>query len=103
MKKLLLLVAVCLTLTSCKWWHETFDDTNECAVWYVEQMYEADDLDDFEDIANDFYLWMKDLGKVEQWKAEKALDEWSEENEKKSEKIDKRFKELNEKYTDNDK
>lgn len=44
MKKLLLLLAVCLTAVSCQWWHETFDSPEECAKWYIEEMVEADNL-----------------------------------------------------------
>ena len=53
MKKWLLILAVGFTAVSCTWWHETFDDTEECTEWYIEEMSEADDLDEFEEIAND--------------------------------------------------
>lgn len=99
MKKWLLILAVGMAATSCQWWHETFDDVEECTEWYLEEMAEADDLEDFEEIANDYSLWYKDLGRVEQWKADKAWDEWREEHESKSEKIDERFDKIYVKYS----
>ena len=101
MKKWLLILTVGLTAASCQWWHETFDDVEECTEWYLEEMAEADDLEDFEEIFNDFGLWYDDLGRVEQWKSDKAADDWFEDNESKDEKIRERLKDVNEKYTDN--
>ena len=98
MKKWFLILAVGMTAASCQWWHETFDDVEECTEWYLEEMAEADDLEDFEEIYNDFGLWYKDLGRVEQWKADKAGYEWREEHESKYEKIDERFHKIDVKY-----
>ena len=98
MKKWLLILAVGFTAVSCTWWHETFDDTEECTEWYIEEMSEADDLDEFEEIANDLSLWYKDLGRVEQWKADKAFNEWYENHESKAEKIKERYEKVYTKY-----
>ncbi len=100
MKKWLLILAVGLTAASCQWWHETFDDPEECAVWYLEKMADAEDLEEFEDISEDFSLWAKDLGRVDGWKCDKAYEEWAEDNESKAEKIEDRYEEVYEKYAD---
>ena len=98
MKKWLLILTVGLTAASCQWWHETFDDPEECMEWYLDEMSEADDLDEFEEIANDYSIWYQNLGRVEQWKADKAWDEWRENHESKIEKIDERFNKVYTKY-----
>jgi len=99
MKKLLLLLAVCLTAVSCQWWHETFDSPEECAKWYIEEMVEADNLSDFE-AYNDFTKWENTLGRVDSWKVNKVMNDWSEDNEKEAEKIDKKLDDLRDKYND---
>ena len=83
MKKLLLLVAVCLTFVGCKWYHETFDSPEECAEWYAEEMNDAvedDDVDEFIEVYNDCDAWQKGLGAADQKKANEAYDKWLEDN-----------------------
>lgn len=100
MKKLLLLLAVCLTAVSCQWWHETFDSPEECAKWYIEEMVEADNLSDFEEVYNDFTKWENTLGIVERWKVNKVMKDWSEDNKKEAKKIDEKLDDLRDKYND---
>ena len=102
MKKILLLLAVCVAATSCQWWHETFDSPEECAKWYIEEMVEADNLSDFEEVYNDFTKWENTLGDVDRWKVNKVVNDWSEDNEKKAEKIDEKYNDIYEKYMDRD-
>lgn len=97
MKKLLLLLAVCVTLTSCKWIHETFYSVEDCAEWYAEQMHDAildDDVDEFIEVYNDWTKWYKSLGDADMKKAVKAGDEWLEKNgdEKKRDEFFKKHK-----------
>ena len=83
MKKLLLLLAVCVTLTSCKWIHETFYSVEDCAEWYAEEMYDAivdDDVDRFIEVINDWEKWRSSLSFDDMKKAVEAGDEWLEEN-----------------------
>lgn len=101
MKKLLLLLAVCLTAASCQWWHQTFDDPEECAEWYMEELSEAKS-NDFEVLVNDFTKWRNNLGLVDELKVNKAIEDWTEDNEKKAEKIDKKVNDIYEKYRDKD-
>jgi hypothetical protein len=100
MKKLLLLLAVCLTAVSCQWWHETFDSPEECAEWYAEEMTEADNLSDFEEVYNDYTKWFTTLGEVDRIKVNKWWNDWREDNEKKAEDIDKQVRDIYEKYTE---
>lgn len=83
MKKWLLILAVGLTAASCQWWHETFDDPEECAEWYSEQMWKAiqdNDVDEFIEVYNDADAYRKSLGEVDQKKADEASDKWMEKN-----------------------
>lgn len=98
MKKWILILAVGITATSCQWWHETFDDPEECTEWYLNELNEADDIEEFEEIYNDFTIWRSDLGQVDKWKATAKRDEWYDENEKKAEKIEKNIDKLRAMY-----
>ena len=50
MKKWLLILAVGITTVSCQqWWHENFCDVEECEEWYLKEMSETNDLDEFEE------------------------------------------------------
>lgn len=101
MKKWLLLVAVCLTLTSCKWIHETFYSVEGCAEWYASEIWDAvedDDVDAFIEAGNDYEAWYKSLGSADQKTAEKAAEAWSKKNaneEKFFEFIEKHAEEIN--------
>jgi hypothetical protein len=98
MKKWLLILAVGLTAASCQWWHETFNDPEECVVWYLDKLAETKDLDEFEELYNDYTIWYEDLGYIDQIKCEKAAREWREDHEDEWEDIDERNDKLYEKY-----
>ena len=98
MKKWLLILAVGLTAASCQWWHETFDDVEECTEWYLEELAKTKDLDEFEELYNDYSIWRSDLGWTDQLKAYQADDKWRKDNEEKADKIDERYDKLYDKY-----
>jgi hypothetical protein len=100
MKKWLLILAVGLTAASCQWWHETFDDVKECEEWYLDKLADTDDLEDFEEVYNDYTIWRGDLGEIDELKANTAEQEWVDDNEKKSEKIYERIDKLRDLYRD---
>ena len=63
MKKLLAILAVCFVMVSCQLWHETFDSTEECVTWYLDELYDAaaaDDVDEFRDLAADLNAYQTD-------------------------------------------
>ena len=63
MKKLLAILAVCFVMVSCQWWHETFDSTEECVTWYLDELYDAavaGDVDEFRDLAADCNAYQAD-------------------------------------------
>ena len=100
MKKWLLILVAGMTAASCQWWHETFYSVEECEEWYLEELSETDDLEEFEEIYNDYTIWRSDLGSIDRIKAGTKNMEWSDDNEKKSEKIDKNIDKLRELYRD---
>lgn len=101
MKKWLLILAVGITTVSCQqWWHENFCDVEECEEWYLKEMSETNDLDEFEEIYNDYTLWRSHLGEIAMWKANAKNMEWSDDNEEKSEKINKNINKLRKLYRD---
>lgn len=77
MKKLLLLLAVCftLTLTSCQFYYETIAEPDECAYWYLEQLYEAaedGDVDAFNSYLSDLRAWENSLTQEELLQSEQG-------------------------------
>ena len=100
MKKWLLILAVGFTAVSCTWWHETFNSAEDCQEWYLEELSDAEDLDEFEEIYNDYTLWNSKLGQVDSWKAYAKEQEWADDNEKKYERINEKINKLRELYRD---
>ena len=98
MKKWILILAVGITATSCQWWHETFDDPEECTEWYLEELSKTSDLKEFEDIYNDYTSWINDLNLTELYKASQAEKDWMKAHEDKWEKINERQNKVYEKY-----
>ena len=98
MKKWLIILAVGFTAVSCQWWHETFDDVEECTEWYLDELDKTNNLKDFEGLYNDYTEWRNELGFVDALKARKAANDWREDNEKESEKMNEKIDELYEKY-----
>ena len=82
MKKLFIIMALSVTLLctpSCRWIHETFYPTEDCAEWYLDEIYDAA-LDGDEKKASERYDqmmdWYNDLSSSDQRKADKAALKW---------------------------
>ncbi len=68
MKKWLLILLVCVTAVSCRWWHETFDSPSECGEWYMDELYDAaadGDVSKFRERAKDLDKWEASLSTSE--------------------------------------
>ena len=81
MKKWLLILAIAVTFTACKWIHETFYPVDSCAEWYAEEIWDAvtdNDVDEFVEDFNDCMSWMESLDKADRKKAENAFEKWME-------------------------
>ncbi len=79
MKKLLIILAACTLMVSCKWWHETFSSPEKCAQWYCEEMLDAlkdGDAAEFMELRNDARAWYKGLNESDQERADKAVKTW---------------------------
>lgn len=83
MKKILVILAVCFVMVSCQFWHETFSSPADCAVWYCEQMAEAEEAGDDEKVAElaaDFKAYMESLDEADAEEAEAAALAWAFQN-----------------------
>lgn len=83
MKKILAILAVCFVAVSCQFWHETFSSPADCAVWYCEQMAEAEEAGDDEKVAElaaDFEAYMESLDEADAEEAETAALTWAFQN-----------------------
>ncbi len=85
MKKLLLIAAMCgcLLFTSCKWYYENFSSVESCTEWYLEQLSDAIDSDDADDIASvteDLVLWVEGLSSEDLSEFQRACEKWGEAN-----------------------
>lgn len=79
MKKILVILAACAFMVSCQWWHETFSSPEECAVWYCEQIAEAEkagDKEKEEELEEALEEWMEGLDKEDKDKAGTAALAW---------------------------
>jgi hypothetical protein len=75
-----------MSITSCRWIHETFYSVEGCTEWYLEELYEAaadDDVQDFIERWDQFQQWSEDLNRRDQEKVEEAADKWADNNEAK--------------------
>lgn len=88
MKRWLLILALCTATVSCKWYYKNFASTEECAEWYLERLNDADDINEYEAIRDEYNAWFNTLSISEQQKASKAVDEWYNNNESKAEKVE---------------
>lgn len=64
MKRLLFVLALAASMVSCRLWHEKFDTPEECAEWYLDQIYAAAEKGDFEkgiDLTDDFIAYSETL------------------------------------------
>jgi hypothetical protein len=80
MKKLLAILAVCFVMVSCQFWHETFDSPADCAVWYLDQIYEASidgDPEEAADIYADMVEWYDSLDEEDALEADLAAISWA--------------------------
>ena len=83
MKKILVILAACAFMVSCQWWHETFSSPEDCAVWYCEQMAEAEEAGDDEKVAElaaDFEAYMESLDEADAEEAGAAALAWAFQN-----------------------
>ena len=80
MKKILVILAACAFMASCQWWHETFSSPEDCAVWYCEQIAEAEkdgDEEKVEELEAAAEECMKGLDKEDKEKATGAAMAWA--------------------------
>jgi len=80
MKKILVILAACAFMVSCQFWHETFSSPEDCAVWYCEQMAEAEkdgDAEKVEQLAADFDEWINGLDEADKEEAVAASVAWA--------------------------
>lgn len=80
MKKILAILVACAFIVSCQWWHETFSSPEDCAVWYCEQIAEAEkdgDTEKAEELAKDFEEWGESLDEEDQAAAGAAALAWA--------------------------
>lgn len=83
MKKILVILAVCFVMVSCQWWHETFSSPADCAVWYCEQVTEAEKAGDdekVEELTADFEAYLESLDEAEAVEACQAATAWAFQN-----------------------
>ena len=78
-------MAACAFMVSCQWWHETFSSPEDCAVWYREQMAEAQEDGDVaraDEIYAKYEEWFESLDKEDQEIAFNAVVEWAKQKQK---------------------
>lgn len=83
MKKVIAILAACAFMVSCQWWHETFSSPEDCAVWYCEQLAEAEEDGDearVEELETAFEEWIEGLDEEDQKEAYGAMLKWGVEN-----------------------
>lgn len=69
MKKILAIFAACALMASCQFWHETFSSPEDCTVWYLEQIAEAEedgDTEKVEELTKDYDEWLNGLSEEDQ-------------------------------------
>ena len=79
MKKLLIILAACTLMVSCKWWHETFSSPEKCALWYCEEMLDAlkdGDVAEALELRKDAKEWLNDLSQSDKDKVINAVEAW---------------------------
>jgi hypothetical protein len=79
MKKLLIILAACTLMVSCKWWHETFSSPEKCAQWYCEEKLDAlkdGDVAEALELEQDSEKWYQSLSKEDRERAKKAIKAW---------------------------
>lgn len=83
MKKVIVILAACAFMVSCQWWHETFSSPEDCAVWYCEQLAEAEEAGDearVEELEDALDEWIEGLDEKDQKEAYGAILKWGVEN-----------------------
>lgn len=83
MKKVIAILAACAFMVSCQWWHETISSPEDCAVWYCEQIAEAEEDGDkarAEELETAFEEWLEGLDEEDQKEAYGAMLKWGVEN-----------------------
>lgn len=83
MKKLLVLFAALGLLVSCQLIHQTFDSPDECAAWYLDEIYDAvqdKDAEKVQSLADDSNEWYEGLDKAEQKEADNGSAKWAIDN-----------------------
>ena len=91
MKKLLIILAACTLMVSCKWWHETFSSPEKCAQWYCEEMLDAlkdGDVAEALELQRDAKKWYNGLSQSDKDKADNAIEAWERLHAKELEKYD---------------
>lgn len=89
MKKLIISLTLgiaMMSITSCRWIHETFYSVEGCAEWYCEELYDAaadNDVNGFIERWDQLQQWMEGLSKADQKRANEAYHKWSDKNEAK--------------------
>lgn len=83
MKKILAIFAACALMASCQFWHETFSSPEDCTVWYLEQIAEAEedgDTEKVEELTKDYDEWLNGLSEEDQLAAAAGALKWASEH-----------------------
>ena len=83
MKKILAIFAACALMASCQFWHETFSSPEDCTVWYLEQIAEAEkdgDMEKVEELTKDYDEWLNGLSEEDQLAAAAGALKWASEH-----------------------
>ena len=90
MKKLILTLTLgigMMSITSCRWIHETFYSVEGCTEWYYEEIYEASAQNDTRKVIKRIEQceeWCKNMTFEDRCKAGTAADIWEEANPRKA-------------------
>ena len=94
MKKLIISLTLgiaMMSITSCRWIHETFYSVEGCAEWYCEEMYEAvadNDVAEFIEIVDNLENWLDGLNDADRERANNTANKWAKEHETKADFVD---------------
>jgi hypothetical protein len=86
MKKLIITLTLgiaMMSITSCRWIHETFYSVEGCAEWYLEELYDAaadNDVSDFRERWDQMQEWENDLSASDLEKSYNAGVKWGSKN-----------------------
>ncbi len=91
MKKLVLILAIGVFVTSCQWFAQTFKSTEGCITWYLDSLADAvedNDVEKFQSLIDGLAEYVQDLDENKISVAIFAVEQWYDENEDAYDKIE---------------